>query len=149
MEKDLVQEFKDSDVAVKSVNNMVAYMLNGGKDKLAFLRKSEKEKIILDSDLLTKQAIFGYELCRLLRILKFSTSTFAFMCETLQAHANNFQEFTLQQGRNTQGATLFRQAMLALTQKSKKLSLKAPSPNEAALNLASVFAHYCYAFEKF
>ena len=79
----------------------------------------------------------------------FLNAILAFSMETLEFPVDFFNEYSLSMGRQSQGVTQFKQNMLAMTDKSKKLSTK-PDMSESlkSMDMPEVFSLHKLLTEK-
>lgn len=68
------------------------------------------------------QAVYALECYRLKENLGFYDSILCLSSELVQAHADNFNEYALTLGKQSQGLNTFRSNVLALVDKSKMLA---------------------------
>lgn len=87
---------------------------------------SEKELFILGNEVHIYNAIFALELYQLSQRLRLYDTTLATSLETLAINPDYLTEYALTLGKSTQGVTNFKNAMIALTDKSKVLTGTTP-----------------------
>ena len=79
------------------------------------------------------QATFALDLYKLRDDLSLLDSVVAFSSELLKVHSDNFTEYSLTLGKQSQGLVQFRNNMIALTDHSKMLNASAPKDADRQL----------------
>ena len=91
------------------------------------VRLSEKEHFVLEAQSHVLQAVVALEAYKIKENLGCYDGVLSLSCELLKAHIDNFTDFALTLGKNTQGITQFRTNVQAMTDGSKLLTSGSPT----------------------
>lgn len=100
---------------------------------------NEKERFILNSIPTTELASQGLLTYKVKEGFGFLVALSAFIMESQELSADFFNEYTLTLGRSSQGVIQFRNAMQAMTDKSKLLSTKPCDDNDKKTQVSSMY----------